>query len=194
MTATTKAYDLDALMKEIEALNAADVTGISATDLLALKTDARKLRMTLYSKILYPSSEERNNSPIYRIGTFLTYFISDSRFRYFDDSLINNFYTYIVDKDRDVTMERISKSGLKYLLVDLNAATIDRDPRHNLTDRFESLLNTFPSKKLRLIQTDSICLRVALDEFQAGKIKEDDYRFLAGVNHESYGKTAEGAD
>lgn len=191
VTSTTKAYDFNAMMKQIETINAADVTGISTTDLIALKTDARKLRLELYKKILYPAVADRNEAPIYRIGTFLTYFITDSKFRYFDDSLVQNFYTYFYDEDRNTTVDRISKSGLKYFLVDLNAATIDRDPRHNLTTRYESLLNTFPAKKLQLIQTDSICLRVALDELQAGNIKDEDYKFLAGVNHESYGKTAE---
>jgi hypothetical protein len=50
--------------------------------------------------------------------------------------------------------------GLKYLLVDLNAATIDQDPSHNLTKRYEKLLQTFTSDKLKLIETDSICLKI----------------------------------
>jgi len=50
--------------------------------------------------------------------------------------------------------------GLKYLLVDLNAATIDNDPRHDLTRRYENLLKTFTSDNLNLIETDSICLKV----------------------------------
>jgi hypothetical protein len=49
------------------------------------------------------------------------------------------------------------------LLVDLNAATIDKDARHNLTTRFEKLLSTFRSDKLELVETDSICLKVALE-------------------------------
>lgn len=58
----------------------------------------------------------------------------------------------------------MKKLGLKYFLVDLNAATIDKDPRHDLTKRFERLLSTFRSSKLNLIQTDSLCLRIALEE------------------------------
>jgi hypothetical protein len=48
----------------------------------------------------------------------------------------------------------------------LNAATIDKDARHNLTKRYEKLLDTFNSEKLELIETDSICLKVALDDFK----------------------------
>jgi hypothetical protein len=57
--------------------------------------------------------------------------------------------------------------------VDLNAATIDKDPRHDLTRRFEGLLNTFKSSKLELIQTDSLCLQMALEE------KDKDYMTYA---------------
>ena len=49
-------------------------------------------------------------------------------------------------------------------------------------------------KKLKLIQTDSLCLRVGLEELKNGKISADDYKFLAWVNYDSYGKTAEWLD
>ena len=135
--------------------------------------------------MLYPKPELRNSKNIYRIGTFLTYFIDNNRTRYFDDSLVSSFDTYFFDKDPDVTVERMKKIGLSYLLVDLNAATIDKDPRHDLTRRYENLLSTFRSSKLELVQTDSICLRLALDE------KDPNYMTYAGVNFESYkdGKT-----
>ncbi|MBT3727243.1 hypothetical protein HOG21_06340 [bacterium] len=47
----------------------------------------------------------------------------------------------------------------------MNAATIDKDERHNLTTRYENLLYTFTSNELELIETDSICLKVALEDF-----------------------------
>lgn len=50
--------------------------------------------------------------------------------------------------------------------MDLNAATIDKDPRRNLTNRFEHLLKTFPSDKLELVASDSICLKIALEEYK----------------------------
>jgi len=60
----------------------------------------------------------------------------------------------------------MKKLGLSYLLVDLNAATIDRDPRHDLTRRYEEMLKTFTSNKLKLIETDSICLKIALEDYK----------------------------
>jgi hypothetical protein len=75
------------------------------------------------------------------------------------------------------------------LLVDLNAATIDRDPKHDLTRRYEDLLRTFTSNKLKLIETDSICLKLAREQYYySNKTPKDleKYINLAFVNSESY--------
>jgi len=117
----------------------------------------------------------------------MTYLINENRKRYLDDSLIFSFDTFFYDTNPDVTVERMKKLGLKYLLVDLNAATIDKDPRHVLTDRFEKLLKTMRSEKLALVDTDSICLKLAIDESKKGLIKTDDeFINLGGTNYESY--------
>jgi hypothetical protein len=67
------------------------------------------------------------------------------------------------------------------LLVDLNAATIDKDSRHNLTTRYERLLNTFTSDRLELIETDSICLKVALDSFSRSEKMSEDRAFYMSI-------------
>jgi hypothetical protein len=76
------------------------------------------------------------------------------------------FHKYIFDKNPDIAIERIKKLGTSYFLTDLNAATIDRDPRHDLTKRYEELLFSYTSDKLELVSTDSMCLRVALDDYK----------------------------
>ena len=96
----------------------------------------------------------------------MTYLIDNNRGRYFDDSLIFSFDTYFFDIDHTVAIERMKKLGLKYLLVDLNAATIDRDPRHALTARFEKLLLTMRARNLRLVTTDNFCLELAIGEYK----------------------------
>ena len=96
-----------------------------------------------------------------------------------------NFGQYFYDKDPNKAITRMEKLGLKYLLVDLNAATIDKDPRHDLTRRFEDLLSSFRSDKLELVQTDSPCLQIALEEKDPTS-----YMTYAGVNYESYKKDA----
>jgi hypothetical protein len=61
----------------------------------------------------------------------------------------------------------------------LNAATIDKDYRHNLTTRYDRLLNTFTSDKLELVETDSICLKLALEDFsKSNKTSDDRETFL----------------
>lgn len=152
-----------------------------------MKKAATEARGKIYDAVLYPKPEERNQETIYRIGTFLTYFISENRKRYLDDSLVQSFGQYVYDENPDVTVERLKKLGMKYFLIDLNAATIDRDPRHDLTKRFENLLRTFKSDKLKLVATDSLCLEAAVATKE--RQSEAEYMLLAGVNYESYSST-----
>jgi hypothetical protein len=63
---------------------------------------------------------------------------------------------------------------MKYILVDLNTPTIDRDPSHSLTIRFENLLKTFTSDKLELVDTDSLCLRTAIDLYNKSNKSDED--------------------
>lgn len=155
--------------------------GLSQMDVLSLQAEARATLGTLYKTVLYPNKDIKNTAGIYRIGTFLTYFIDNNRSRYYDDSLVTQFGKYFYDEDPNITVSRMEKLGLKYFIVDLNAATIDKDPRHDLTKRFENLLKTFRSDKLELIQTDSLCLQIALEEKDPAT-----YLTYAGVNYESY--------
>ena len=161
--------------------------GLTQIDSLSLQSEAKTIINSLYETILYPTDELKNTGGIYRIGTFLTYFIDNNRSRYYDDSLVFSFGKYFYDTNPDIAIERMKKLGLKYLLVDLNAATIDKDPRHDLTKRFENLLSTFKSDKLELVQTDSLCLQMALDEKDPAT-----YMTYAGVNYESYKKDEKG--
>jgi hypothetical protein len=94
------------------------------------------------------------------LGTFLKYFITDNNKRLFEDSLVSTFDLYIYNKDLNKTIDNMKKLRLEYLLVDLNAATIDQDPRRDLTRRYENLLKTYTSDRLQLIETDSLCLQM----------------------------------
>jgi hypothetical protein len=44
--------------------------------------------------------------------------------------------------------------------VDLNAATIDKDARTNLTARYEKLLSFFTTDGIDLVASDSVCLKL----------------------------------
>ncbi|MCP4524249.1 MAG: hypothetical protein GY828_08585 [Candidatus Gracilibacteria bacterium] len=151
--------------------------------------DIRTSLDNIYGGISHPSEEFKNTDNIYRIGTFLKYYISQNNKRLLEDSLVTKFDSYILADTPNKTVENIKTLGLKYFLVDLNAATIDKDPRRNLTKRYESLLKTFTSDELELVATDSICFQTALETYQKSqKTDKEYYDFLltAGVNYDSY--------
>ncbi len=172
--------DLTRLMQVLTQIQ--DQQDANGPDDIQIKARAKTLLHSLYMTVLYPPRELQNDQPIYRIGTFLSYFITNSPYRFYEDNLIFNFSNYYYDTDPDVTVDRMKKVGLRYLLVDLNAATIDKDPRHALTTRYDGLISAFRSKNLELVQTDSLCLRLALDD----KAHADRYLTIAGVNYDSY--------
>lgn len=160
---------------------------VQAAQIPALKQDLSAIGNELYSSILNPRKDEANNKPIYRIGTFMTYLIQNNRARYIDDSLVFEFDTFFYDPTPETAIERMRKLGVGYLLVDLNAATIDRDPRRALTTRYEHLLATMRARNLRLVDTDNSCLRLAISQNTAGKFATTrEFLDIAGTNYESY--------
>jgi hypothetical protein len=139
-----------------------------------LRKDGHTLAEFVYKTVLYPSKEQANTDGIYRIGTFMTYLIHKNSTRYYEDNLVFAFETFFYDKSPEKTIEKMQKLGLKFLLIDLNAATIDRDPKRVLTQRYEHLLLSMRAKNLKLVDTDNICLRLALDEHRNGKLQTEE--------------------
>ncbi len=143
----------------------------------------------IYDNISNPSKKYKSKVWIYRIWTFLKYHISENNIRLLEDGLLFSFSDYIYNLNPIKTIENLEKLWVKYLLADLNAATIDKDERHNLTTRYEKLLKTFVSDKLDLIDTDSICLKIAIEDYKKSEKKDKDmldYLVIAWVNYESY--------
>lgn len=158
-----------------------------------LKRDGEIMANYIYNKVLYPTKEDAHTGGIYRIGTFMTYLINKNLQRYYDDSLIFWFDGYFYDENPETTIEKMKTLGFKFLLIDLNAATIDRDPRRALTQRYEHLLLTMRARNLSLVDTDNLCLRFALDEYKAGKLQDPaEFIAIAGTNYESYQKNWSG--
>ncbi|MCH2188528.1 hypothetical protein MK079_01715 [Candidatus Gracilibacteria bacterium] len=144
---------------------------------------AKQAQQQLYTTILYPGEKYGHTSAIYRIGTFLKFFIHQNSIRMYEDSLLTQFDTYFNDTDVDRVIDRIKGVGLDYILIDLNAATIDNDPRKDLTRRYESILNIFPSERLELVATDSTCLQIGYEEYDSSTPQV--FMDLAGVNYDS---------
>lgn len=149
------------------------------------KIAATRSLENLYENIQNPSDEFKNKWKIYRIGTFLKYYISENNNRLFDDSLLFGFNDYIYSDDENVLIDRFKKLWFSYLLVDLNASTIDQSETHDLTKRYEKLLSTFVNPNLELLESDSVCLQLALDNYKLNW-DFDEYMKLAGVNYDWY--------
>jgi hypothetical protein len=148
-----------------------------------------ELQQRLYEDIIFVSKEEGNTENIHRIWTFLKYYISENNTRFYEDSLLTRFNDYLYDDDFDTVVERYQKLDIWYILLDINAATIDRDPSRNLTQRYEKMLMLATNSNLKLIETDSVCLRVALDVYKKDKNLEK-YMDMAAVNY-SYKKSSQ---
>lgn len=170
--------DLDAILTQIE-------RQLSGSQLSALYlSDIATLRSALYRYILTPPEDNLNQDKIYRIGTFLTYYIRNNHQRYLDDSLVMEYERIIASSDDDLAAKRLEWLGVNHLLLDLNAATIDRDPTRKLTTRYEGLLANMRSDRLNLVYTDSPCLELAL--YKKKSLSREDYLLLAHTNSESY--------
>ena len=91
--------------------------------------------------------------------------------------------------DPIITKMRLEKLGMKYILLDINAATIDRDPERRLTQRYEDMLKFVAMSDIELIETDSTCLKVALDSYKRDN-DIDKFLDIATVNY-SYKKSSD---
>ena len=152
------------------------------SDLWPIHNDIWVLQQSLYEEIIFPWKELKNTGNIYRVGTFLKYYISENPQRVLEDSLLTQFENFIYDTDKDITFERFKKLDIDYMLIDLNAATIDQWVEKNLTKRYEHILEFMTYDKLQLIESDSICLKLWLEHY---KNNTDIKRFIqiAGVNY-----------
>ena len=149
----------------------------------SLERKYSQVKQDLYIQVIDPSDDIKSTENIYRIGTFMTYFMVDNNTRVLFDNLINTFDMYIWDEDLSVVSQRLQDLDMKYLIFDLNAATIDEDPRKDLTRRYENLLRYALSSEVEYISSDSTCFRLARDLYQSSEIPLDSSLSIAGINY-----------
>ncbi len=82
---------LQQILDQMAETSPESVSGIPPERIRTMNSEAKKARTLLFESVLYPKPEDRNGETIYRIGTFLTYFISENRKRYLEDSLVQSF-------------------------------------------------------------------------------------------------------
>lgn len=97
---------------------------------------------------------------IYRVGTFIKYFIEKNNLTVLDDHQLDTFTFIHQDKDDLKTIERFQRSGFKYMIIDTNTATIDKTPEQSLSAKYNELL--------RFIKGNPEHIHIIIDEPQNG--------------------------
>lgn len=102
-----------------------------------------------------------NSNPahlIYRNGTNLQYFIQNNKKRVFEDNQLGNFELLNgVFSDKIDIARAMELSGIKFLIIDLNMANIDKTPEKSLFKKYEKLIRfLYGNAKLKLLYTDRI--------------------------------------
>lgn len=106
-----------------------------------LRTEEQALANTnpLYPTIIKILNKDLSH-PVYRVGTFINYFVDDNRTRVFDDAQLDAFKCIDGDgTDNARTLERLKTLNFRYLVYDTNTDTIEKDKNgtlHQKTKRF----------------------------------------------------------
>ena len=94
---------------------------------------------------------------IYRVGTFMNYHIDNNISRVYEDSQLNLFDKVskkLQNPDDFLTVLKLN--GVKYVVFDLNVASIDQTPEKSLIDKVTRLVKVLNNKKrIRVIMTDN---------------------------------------
>lgn len=102
------------------------------------------------------TAANKDNPPkIYRVGTFIKYFIHHNNKLVLDDNQLDIFMFLSRDHDDQKTISRFKKAGFKYMIIDTSTAMIDKTPGKTLTAKYQALIN--------FIQQNSKDLKVIID-------------------------------
>ena len=95
---------------------------------------------------------------VYRNGTNLQYFIDNNKKRVFEDNQLGNFEILnSLFSDKQEIARAMELSGIKFLIIDLNMANIDKTPEKSLFKKYEKLIRfLYQNAKLQLLYTDRI--------------------------------------
>ncbi len=101
------------------------------------------------------------NSLVWRIGTSFTYFIDNNTERVVIDNQLGMFYElHKLYPDQNELAEVFKSSNVRYFVVDLNTAQIDKTPQKTLTEKYRQfMLFLINNPKVSLLATDRILQR-----------------------------------
>lgn len=120
---------------------------------------------TQYMDMLYPqynaaiaAINEEQESLVYSVGTFLSYFVKKNDQRVFSDTFLD-FFPALVNRFQDKTkiIQALKASGYRYIIVDLQLPNNDYTRERSLTRKFVNLLNTlYDNPLIQVIATDRV--------------------------------------
>ncbi len=95
---------------------------------------------------------------VYRIGTFFPYFIYKNDKRILEDNQLAFFQKLTQQfQNRTSIAEALKASGYRYILVDLNTASIDKTPERSLEKKFMSFLGfLYNNDSIELLATNRV--------------------------------------
>ena len=74
-----------------------------------MQQEAKTLRNKLYYGLLYPEKSNQNTQGVYRVGTFMSYYINQNRARFYEDSLVTHLDTYLGGVNREAIIKNLDK-------------------------------------------------------------------------------------
>lgn len=100
---------------------------------------------------------------VLRIGTSFTYFIDNNTERVLMDNQLGIFYELSKRyQDKTILAKAMKASEIKFIIIDLNTAQIDKTPNKTLTEKYKVLLNfVYNNPGLQLIATDRVLKRTS---------------------------------
>ncbi len=89
-------------------------------------------------------------APVYRIGTFIPFFIKNNDLRVFEDSRMDKVACLLNEYEDQEALERLRSLGFRYLVYDTNSETIEEDPNgpvHQKVANFEAWIKNLANKQ-----------------------------------------------
>lgn len=101
---------------------------------------------------------EDEESLVYRVGTYMPFFIKKNDKRVFTDNQLGFFQGLLTKYINKYELALVLKaSGYRYIVVDLKTAEIDKTPEKSLTNKFKLFINfLYQNPALELVTTDRI--------------------------------------
>ncbi len=92
-------------------------------------------------------TNKENPPKIYRVGTFIKYYIHQNDTLVLDDNQLDIFMSLTQDHDDKKAITRLKNAGFKYLIIDTDTPAIDKTPGKTLRAKYQALTKFIEQNK-----------------------------------------------